>query len=229
MRMSTFVLSLQLKCVHVLSKSNQKSELSKSSVGFIYEKYCNLDLDQSSISKNKLFIDACKNGLIYLAFELMDTVDQETFINAFGRACVGGHLEMVKFLWSVKGEYKVSLLDSFKNVCTFNRLALAKWLWELNEPELLNHDHLYILFVCACRRGFYDLAKWIWSISNIDHESKICAFKLACESGNNELVKWFIDVLNVDHCLGNHFAIRTSFLYNNVEMLKYLLKLDEII
>lgn len=111
---------------------------------------------------------------------------------SFERCCSKGHLEMAKWLVSIKSRINIrSYNKAFIYSCENGHLGIAKWLLSIN-PAInirLRYDES---FRHSCRNGHLEVVKWLLSInSNINiHSYSDYVFRVSSESGHFETIKW---------------------------------------
>lgn len=166
----------------------------------------------------------------------------------FRSSCYNGHLEIVKFLWSLDHNIDIHAYDeyAFRMSCYNGHLEVAKFLWSLNKGidiHIENED----IFRSSCIRGHLEVVKFLWSLNqNINiHVSNEFAFRYSCLRGHFEVVKFLwslnkkIDIhANNEDAESNEFtsaarirvyefAFRDSCCNGHLEIAKYLWSLNQ--
>lgn len=120
--------------------------------------------------------------------------------SVFDNVCLGGHVEVAKWLYSVQPSIRVSVTsNTFVYVCEKGYLEMAKWLYDVAQTtdegakEAKDWDPIYMGMafenVIAC--GHVELAKWMVRYVGME-KIKIPYFegiRNACISGVLEIVK----------------------------------------
>jgi len=112
---------------------------------------------------------------------------------AFMYSCTNGHLEVAKWLYSLKDKPDIHAYNesAFSSACANGHLEVAKWLYSLEDkPNInINNEHP---FEIACCNGHLEVAKWLYSLEDKPdiHINNDKVFKLICRSKNIDLIKW---------------------------------------
>lgn len=131
-------------------------------------------------------------------------------------------------------EYLTELWKIFEFMCKYNKLNIAKLLFEQCEEKDDNYKIMILMnlrdLICdACVKNHLELAKWFYDINNkygnlIDLNDEEILTK-TCESKNNnlEVVKWLVEIgtkTNINHnelfitsCKSNNHLI-AEYIYN---------------
>lgn len=84
----------------------------------------------------------------------------------------------------------------FINACMDGSIGEVKRLHALGIAHNFRNDYP---FVVACVHGHYQIAKWIYSLGNVNHNvDNDAPFFLTCRTGHLQVVKW-LHSLGVDH------------------------------
>ena len=90
---------------------------------------------------NKQFCNACKNGNLELAQQLLRE-NPDISISAynecaFRNACFRSHLEVARWLFQIKPTINISVCndEAFRSACYFGQLKVAQWLADEVKPE----------------------------------------------------------------------------------------------
>lgn len=153
--------------------------------------------------------------------------------NPFGHACVGGNLELVKWVYSFHIEIDPYLLDEGPMSKSIFTLALIEENFDICEWILttfsMTRRQAEDSFEWTCYFGRLNASKWIYSHFpklNPSH-SRNWARKVACKYGHFDTLKWLhatfpqIRTVNINSeghfrhaCLGGHLEI-VKWLYEN--------------
>ena len=119
---------------------------------------------------NKEFLNACKNGNLDLAKNLLETnpMIEISFNNdhVFQDTCSNGHLNVAKWLLEIKPTINISANneEAFRSACKTNKLDIVKWLLEI-KPTIDISANNENAFRSACRLGNINTAKWLSSLN----------------------------------------------------------------
>ena len=114
---------------------------------------------------------ACYYGHLHVVkwlLEIKPDIDIFAHENyAFLYACQNQRLFVAQYLYSIDNSivYKSSLdifQELFRDLCTDNKIEMAKWLYQVRPEVFAESDHSP--FIYACEFGHYHIAKWIQSI-----------------------------------------------------------------
>lgn len=161
----------------------------------------------------KKFIEACSSGDIDLAKELYTTRGGEIDINvkngagytAFNSACFYGHINVIKWLYSIDGKVAYTSDDlgntPFLNACADGDMEIIKWLYSTGTVDIYDIDcDGYTAFIWAFSYGDKSLAEWLYSISDSDYihvrdNDGFTAFMNACMIPNGlALAQWLYSI-----------------------------------
>jgi uncharacterized protein len=130
----------------------------------------------------------------------------ESYINeeGFFWACENGHLEVAKWLLSVKPDIEISdshwyYSDEYcplDGACENGHLEVAKWLLSVKpDIDITDNFNNENAFWYACAGGHLEIAKWLLSINtDIKNSDDQNAFKIACQDGHLEVAKWLLSI-----------------------------------
>ena len=114
---------------------------------------------------------------------------------AFQNSCYNGHIEVVKFLWSLKQGINIHTDNelAFRESCYNGHLEVVKFLWSLNQGINIHVDNEHA-FRLSCMNGNIEVVKFLWSLNQgIDiHINNEFAFIWSCYGGHLEVVKFLI-------------------------------------
>lgn len=119
-------------------------------------------------------------------------------------------------------------MDLFKHYCLSNKLYEAQTLYYVcanssNKIDIhINND--YIFRMC-CGYGYFEMAKWLYSLNNINIST--ChnyAFKMACINNHKQIVNW-LHSLNCIHIDTIKESINLVLKNNNRDMANFLQQL----
>jgi hypothetical protein len=82
-------------------------------------------------------------------------------------------------------------------------------------------------FEKACRDGNVQLAKWVYSLGEINL-TDMCLFEAACNDGKLEVAKWLHSIGHGDCSANNGFVFAQACYLNQLEVAKWLYSLDEV-
>ncbi len=89
-----------------------------------------------------------------------------------------------------------------------NILSLMKQIIEI-DPETDIHSNQDYAFCIACENGYYSIAKWLYSLGNININAQHDhAFRYACRNNHIEIARWLLEISpNIDvHSLDNELV-----------------------
>jgi len=190
--------------------------------------------------KNKCFIDACWFGRLEMAQIIYATNkpnikyffcsrEYNTYGNALKKASEYGHLEIVKWLLTLKESATCKdYFDAFKYACYNDHLEIAKILYNEDDNLDINYiSHNEHIFEGVCRCGNLEIAKWLHSFGdkiNIDYKE---AFKSAGKSGEIEIIKWVYSLNNNYDIHDISYTIfHEALLYGDLDIAKWIHSLD---
>ena len=145
----------------------------------------------------QMFINYCKNGNLDMAKQLLLLIKPDIDISAkneyvFRSSCLGGHLEVAKWLLSIKPDIDISALNesAFKWSCMNGHLEVSKWLLSI-KPDIDISAYNEDAFRLSCREGHLEVVKWLLSIKpDIDISTvNEVAFTESCDDGHLEVAK----------------------------------------
>ncbi len=167
---------------------------------------------------------------------------------AFAVCCMNGHKQMAD--WLLSHDIDEDVNDAFVYACIGGQLEVAKYLYnsgKVTDLKYKDEDEHKDPFVHACNSGNLELVQWLYSLENsfynwcksfivtkdTDEERYKYAFINCCKSGNLELVKWFHETLKIELNYkiesGNDYStfIASPFImackYGNIAIVQYLL------
>ncbi len=162
------------------------------------------------------FQHACINGCLEIAQNLLEKNPDNSydFEIAFNYAFQNEHLDVVKWLFSVKPSIVISAdcMNLFKiAVSRNNNFEMAKWMYSIKSTSInISVDNEY-LFRVTCKYGNIELAKWLLEMKpdiNISVNNDY-AFHCACKLGHLEIAQWLyllkpdIDISSIDRDIDN--------------------------
>lgn len=91
---------------------------------------------------------------------------------AFIHASYGGHIEIIKFLWSLYPNLYSTIDDALCGACFSNHRNIIDYLIELGaKPDCKDN----LCFVFACQGGYLDLCKYLLTLNiNIKNQIDLC-------------------------------------------------------
>ena len=169
---------------------------------------------------------------------------------AFRTACEYGHLELAKWLVSVKPNIKFSFSkeifppydrDALRFACKNGHLEVAKWLISIENEVVVCNDEIERrmntvensssfeknnAFIISCKNGHLEVAQWLFSIKpDIDiSANNEYIFKEVISRGYLEMAKWLFSVkpdINITNNINN--AFKNACVYNRWEIVQWLL------
>lgn len=113
-------------------------------------------------------------------------------------ACVGGHVDVARWLARTFPLQLEHLGSCVLNVCTHGQLEAARWLCE-ELGVTMERERAYLALENACRKGHVDIARWLHETQGLDavgptrssdrvHIGK--AFNETCEAGHMHVAQW---------------------------------------
>lgn len=168
--------------------------------------------EKLSITRDKIFSTRLRNSILPIVcenghFEILkwlEKIDHEPefyiYESSFVSSCLGGHLEIAKYLYSK------------------------------NKECMLDYDPVNsYIFSQSCANGHLDIIEYLVSISNLSyiHANNEAAFRRSCENGHIGVVKYLISLdgkINI-HTM-DEAAFRMSCRNGHLDVAKYLISLD---
>lgn len=127
--------------------------------------------------------------------------------SSFIKACVGGHLEVAKWVLPLLANLKIqkNMVTAYKNeayvfACEGGHLHVAKWL-----KEILNIEFSTPMQLCAFHYAY-----------NISTHVQLCAFHYACNKNRINIVNW---ICNLDPSLW-YYEVEDGQIVKNYHMVK---------
>ena len=115
---------------------------------------------------NKQFCNACKNGNLELAQQLLRE-NPDISISAynecaFRNACFRSHLEVARWLFQIKPTINISVCndEAFRSACFNGHLEVAQWLLQV-KPDIDISFNNEDAFRSACYFGQLKVAQWL--------------------------------------------------------------------
>lgn len=113
---------------------------------------------------------------------------------SFRFACFNGHLELAKWLYSIRPNMNISNLDEdpFRIACQRGHLEVIKWLYQIKPTIDISTGNEYA-FHKACENGHLKVVMWLYetkptlNMTILNYEG----FRRCCKNGHIELAKWF--------------------------------------
>jgi hypothetical protein len=147
---------------------------------------------------------------------------------AFTSSCVGGHLNIAKWLYSIRCNINDHMFidDAFRMSCRYGHLDVAKWLLGI-APKInicLCGDDA---FRNSCRNGHLYVAKWLYSTGcNIHDHTFSEAFRMSCGYGHLDVAKWLLSIVpDMDMRLYGDYVFRDSCCYGHLDVAQWLLSI----
>ena len=153
---------------------------------------------------NDEFLTLCRERNFEKLKEIYDEnkITDETLKIGFNNVCLDNHADID---------------DDSHDIRSYN-IEIAKWIYTLKEVDL---DDIF-------PTSFYNkddiVPKLIYSLKNINVQSKNKAFEIVCKKNNIELAKWVYSLGDINIHNNNDYIFNIS---NNLELIKWLLSLDE--
>ena len=165
-------------------------------------------------------------------------IPQDRFGNYFEIYCEEGYEKEAKEMTKYISSY---LPKGFRKACIGGHLNLAKWLWDLPERKenwvkisyarkignIYEGNGAVSPFVDVCNKGHLDVLKWLWNLGEdlrIDSRNMVYSIQCACDGGHLEVVKWLVEKAESDEYKITDF--RSSFIWcctnNHLEIAKFL-------
>lgn len=107
-----------------------------------------------------------------------------------------------------------------------SRLDTAKLLFQLGDVDIHTRDEL--AFISSCRRGYLDIAKWLYQLGVDIHAQNDRAFRVACSEDNLNVAKWLYQLGGVAIHAHDDFAFRVACYYGHDNVAEWLLQLGDI-
>ena len=148
------------------------------------------------------FLDLITINNLLLTVKEMNVLDEHSkdlIIKAnkgFIWNCKSGHLTIAK--WLLPALNKVSGLDvydcykcAFRRSCLNGRLAVAQWLYSMDQYKIDIHADNEYVFRRSCERGHLAVAQWLYSIGGVDiHINEEYAFNMSCLNKHLPVAQW---------------------------------------
>lgn len=201
--------------------------------------------------RNLNFTYFCRYGNLEKAKECY--VENLNIKDGFREACIGGNLEIVRWLYSLDPSIlNDNFARCFQFACSSGHLKIVRWIHIL-KPEVLNdieinHSICRSFKICkwlyskihdneiskygfenACDRGDFEVAKWFYSKNPKVIEYKTLEnFRSVCCYGNTEFLKWYLNLRpEIDVTSFKFDIFATVCAYGNLENAKYIYSLNK--
>ncbi|AKI80766.1 putative ankyrin repeat protein [Acanthamoeba polyphaga mimivirus] len=172
-----------------------------------------------SISKDTALWYSCKNNNLATTKYF---INKGASINSSSlplkTACIEGHLDTVKYLFSCGIEIINSIYDCIVSACCYGRLNIVIY---LSNKISIPGDYINEAFVMACKYGYLDIAKYLF---NLDCSITVDALYGACINGHIEVVEYLIG-LGVDPRKEKCWAITSACQGGHLNIIEFLLSL----
>lgn len=170
-----------------------------------------------SISKDTALWYSCKNNNLDATKYFINkgaNIDRNNL--PLKTACIEGHLDTVKYLFSCGIEITNNIRECFVSACCYGRLDIVTY---LTNKVSIPFDYKNEAFIVACKYGYLDVAKCLF---NIDCDISIDALYGACINGHIEIVKYLIG-LDVDPRKEKCWAITSACQGGHLNIVEFLL------
>ena len=194
------------------------------------------------LQSNKLLYDirgkfelACEKGELKFAQWLYNINNDYFWSSSYKvclyNACVGGHLEMAKWIRSIINNDDIIRSPDckyiFSKVCEDGHFQMAKWLYRTYKHIDIHSLDDYA-FRWSISNGHYKIAKWLYALDGkIDlHINGDYVFVAACSSGNLRMAKWIFSLdKNFDLSMANYQCFRSACVNGKLNIVKWLYSL----
>jgi ankyrin repeat protein len=207
-------------------------------------------------NNNALFINYCRLGLLEEVKKIKYLIFQKNVLSkGFLKACVNGHLETAKWLYTVEGRFYTSKNSLLIGVCMNNQLEVLQWLYKI-DPQILSRPQLMVdVTENALIKKYFELSNWLLDfqpymfnklfysmcaknhIETVKYMYGICpeysllnyfsAFCSACSGGSLEIAKWILEIHpELDISASNEYAFCCACENNHIEIVKWLFEIN---
>ena len=182
----------------------------------LFIKYCHEDNIQNIIS--------IYNNIDITNIYITDNNEEYTI---FEWLCIKSKLEIIEWLQNVidytNNKNIVNYQNAFIEVCLYNNIGIAKWLYNNKNNIVLNYNTSFI--ICS-HKGNFDICKWLYSLNEkIDIDN--IPFSYACAEGHIELLQWMYLLPNTINIHEDYEYIFINACYNGrLDICKWLYNLD---
>lgn len=83
----------------------------------------------------------------------------------FSTCCATGKYKLANLLLKYGADIKYNNCAAFTNCCKYNEFKMVKWLYRLNQPDMLNHNVLTTSFKICCECRHHKIAKWLLGLN----------------------------------------------------------------
>lgn len=201
-------------------------------------KYLNVNfrihIDWKSSIPGNLFENVCKKGYLEMAkfvkhkFNIVES--RIRLLYTFETVCRNGFFDMA--IW-LEEQFKISSSKkrpsyyfTFASICDHNDLKFTEWFFEKFEDNPVNTSDYSPLFSVICKKGYFEMAKWLYNRVKIDSENfdLVDTFEVLCEKGLIEMARWFALKFNMNPSqLRKNLYISTLIFKNKLKFCKWLL------
>lgn len=170
--------------------SNGHLELAK----WLYTIYPKMDI---SYLNDYIFRHACSDGLLDVAqwiYEINPSCNLQACGNhAMRLACTHGHLPVMKWIFSKVPEMDVSMNSDelLHSACIGGYQEIIEWILSHRKQDLSKRP-----FLLLCEHGYLSSAQWLYDKYHFPFYH-LEAFTLSCRKGHYDLVKWLLTKLTL--------------------------------